>query len=100
MTYIDDENKFEWTIFKMSAGFNELRDLSGRALYVQILLIFFLKWIVQCQVIGYAHLCLALPNAPHLGLPVPQAPFLHHWRPGKRKWTFVNLSNHIPPHSS
>ena len=41
MTYIDDENKFEWTNFKMSAGFNELRDLSGRALYVQILPIFF-----------------------------------------------------------
>ena len=39
MTYIDDENKFEWIIFKMSPGFNEWRDLSGKALYVQILLI-------------------------------------------------------------
>ena len=37
--YVDDENKFEWIIFKMSPGFNELRDLSGKALYVQILLI-------------------------------------------------------------
>ena len=37
MTYVDDENKFEWIIFKMSPGFNELRDLSGKALYVQIL---------------------------------------------------------------
>ena len=32
MTYIDDEIKFEWIIFKMSPGFNELRDLSGKAL--------------------------------------------------------------------
>ena len=39
MTYIDDENTFEWIIFKMSPGFNELRDLSVKALYVQILLI-------------------------------------------------------------
>ena len=39
MSYVDDENKFEWIIFKMSPGFNELRDLSGKALYVQILLI-------------------------------------------------------------
>ena len=39
MTYIDDENKFECIIFKMSPGFNELRDLSGKALHVQILLI-------------------------------------------------------------
>ena len=39
MTYVDDENKFEWIIFEMSPGFNELRDLSGKALYVQILLI-------------------------------------------------------------
>ena len=39
MTYIDDENKFEWIIVKMSLGFNDLRDLSGKALYVQILLI-------------------------------------------------------------
>ena len=39
MTYVDDENKFEWIIFKMSQGFNELRDLSEKALYVQILLI-------------------------------------------------------------
>ena len=36
MTYIDDENKFEWIIFRISPGFNELRDLSGKALYVQI----------------------------------------------------------------
>ena len=39
MTYIDGENKFECVIFKMSPGFNELRDLSGKVLYVQILLI-------------------------------------------------------------
>ena len=39
MIYVDDENKFEWIIFKMSPGFNELRDLSGKALYVQISLI-------------------------------------------------------------
>ena len=39
MTYVDDENKFEWIIFEMSPGFNELRDLLGKALYVQILLI-------------------------------------------------------------
>ena len=39
MTYIDDENKFEWIIFKMTPGFNELRDLSAKALYVQLLLI-------------------------------------------------------------
>ena len=32
-------------------------------------LIFFLKYIVQCQVIGYAHLWLALPNASHPGTP-------------------------------
>ena len=37
--YIDDEDKFEWIIFKMSPGFNELRDLSGKALYVHVLLI-------------------------------------------------------------
>ena len=30
---------------------------------------FFLKYTVQCQVIGYAHLWLALPNAPHPGTP-------------------------------
>ena len=36
-TYIDDETKFEWIIFKVSPGFNELRDLSGKALYVKIL---------------------------------------------------------------
>ena len=29
MTYIDDENNCEWIIFKMSLGFNELRDLSA-----------------------------------------------------------------------
>ena len=38
MTYIDDENKFKYIIFKMSPGLNTLRDLSGKALYVQILL--------------------------------------------------------------
>ena len=38
MTYTDDENKFEYIIFKMSPGLNELRDLSGKALWVQILL--------------------------------------------------------------
>ena len=38
ITYIDDEYKFECIIFKMSPGLNELRDLSGKALYVQILL--------------------------------------------------------------
>ena len=38
MTYTDDENKFECIIFKMSPGLNELRDLSGKAIYVQILL--------------------------------------------------------------
>ena len=27
--YVDDENKFEWMIFKVSPGFNELWDLSG-----------------------------------------------------------------------
>ena len=39
MTYVDDENKFQWIIFKMSPGFNELRDLSWKALYVIFLLI-------------------------------------------------------------
>ena len=39
MTYTDDENKFEWLIIKMSPGFNESIDLSGKAPYVQILLI-------------------------------------------------------------
>ena len=39
MTYIDDENKFEWIIFKMSPGFNELIYVSGKAMHVQILLI-------------------------------------------------------------
>ena len=47
MTYVDDDDKFEWMIFKVSPGFNE--------------------------VIGYANLWLALPNAPHPGLP-PCAP--------------------------
>ena len=37
--YVDDENKFEWIIFKVSPGFNELKDLSGKALYAQILLV-------------------------------------------------------------
>ena len=36
---IDDENKFEWINFKMSPRFNKLRDLSIKALYMQILLI-------------------------------------------------------------
>ena len=39
MPYIDDENKFECIILKISPGFNELRNLSGKVLYVQILLI-------------------------------------------------------------
>ena len=39
MACIDNENKFECIILKMSSGVNELRDLSGKALYVQILLI-------------------------------------------------------------
>ena len=38
MTYIDDENKFEYIIFKISPGPSELRNISGKALYVQILL--------------------------------------------------------------
>ena len=38
MTYIDYENNFQYIIFKISPGLNELRDLSGKALYVQILL--------------------------------------------------------------
>ena len=38
MTYIDNDDKFECIIFKMSPGLNELTDLSGKALYVQILL--------------------------------------------------------------
>ena len=54
MTYIDDENKFEWILFKMSPGFFELRDLSGKALYVQILLILtqenFIEWIFPFQI--------------------------------------------------
>ena len=37
-SHIDDEIKFEWIIFKMSPGVSELRDLSGKALYVQVLL--------------------------------------------------------------
>ena len=36
---------------------------------------FFLKYFSQCQVIDYAHLWLALPNAPRPGLRVPHAPF-------------------------
>ena len=61
---------------------------------------FFLKYVVQCQVIGYAHLWLALPNAPLPGLRAPHAPFSRRWQPGKRKRAFVYLSNAIPPHSS
>ena len=38
MTQIDDENKFECIIFKMSPGLNDLKDLSGKALHVPILL--------------------------------------------------------------
>ena len=38
-SHIDDENKFEWIIYKMSPGVSELRELSGKAMYVQILLI-------------------------------------------------------------
>ena len=38
MTYIDDDDKFECIIFKMSPGLNEIRDPSGNALYVHILL--------------------------------------------------------------
>ena len=60
----------------------------------------FWKQIVLCQVIGYAHLWSTLPNAPHPGLRVSHAPFSRRWQPGKRKWTFVNLSNAIPLHSS
>ena len=30
--------------------------------YFRCMIFFFLKWIVQCQVIGYAHLWLALPD--------------------------------------
>ena len=54
MTYIDDENKFEWIIFKMSPAFNELRDLTGKAVYVQILLILtqgnFIEWIFPAEI--------------------------------------------------
>ena len=32
MTYIDDENKFEWIIFKMSPGFIELKRSIGKSL--------------------------------------------------------------------
>ena len=38
MIYIDDENKFECIIFNMSPGLNELRDLSGKVIFLQILL--------------------------------------------------------------
>ena len=38
MTYIDDDDKLECIIFTMSPGLNELTNLSGKALYVQILL--------------------------------------------------------------
>ena len=36
MTYIDDKKKFKYIIVKMSPGLSELRDLSRKALYVQI----------------------------------------------------------------
>ena len=63
MTYVDDENKFEWIIFKMSPGFNEFRDLSGKALYVQILLI-----LTECYWIynGYFHLKFKHVNKSHI----------------------------------
>ena len=48
MTYVDDDNKLEWIIFKMSPGFNELRDLSGKALCVQILLILTEGNFIEC----------------------------------------------------
>ena len=38
MTYIDDENKLKYIIVKMSPGLSELRDLSRKALHVQIVL--------------------------------------------------------------
>ena len=38
MTYIDDDDKLECIMFKMSPGLDELTNLSGKALYVQILL--------------------------------------------------------------
>ena len=145
--YIDDEDKFEWIIFKMSPGFNELRDISGKGpvwacftdtytrqfywicnWYVHLkfkhvnkshlsfkgfmvnksLRLFHMSWFFSkincpvsgCQVIGDAHLWLALPNAPHPGLRVPHAPFLRPWQPGKRNWTSVDLFSAIPPHSS
>ena len=54
MTYIDDENKFAQIIFKLSPGFNELRNISGKALYVQILLILtqsnFIEWIFPSEI--------------------------------------------------
>ena len=54
MTYIDDENKFERIIFKLSPGFNELRDLSGKALYEQFLRILtqgnFIEWIFPSEI--------------------------------------------------
>ena len=57
MTYVDDENKFEWIIFKMSPGFNKLRDISGKALYVQILLILtegnFIESIMEISIFNF-----------------------------------------------
>ena len=38
MTFIDDDDNFEYILFKISPGLNELTHLSGKALYVQILL--------------------------------------------------------------
>ena len=38
MTYIEDDDNCMYN-FQMSPGVNELRDLSGKALYVQILLV-------------------------------------------------------------
>ena len=38
IAYIDDDDKLECVIFKMSPGLNELTNLSGKALYGQILL--------------------------------------------------------------
>ena len=35
MPYTDDDDAFEFIIFKMSPGLNELRDLWRKALYVQ-----------------------------------------------------------------
>ena len=37
MTYIDDDDEFGYIIFTMPPGLNELTNLSGKALYAQIL---------------------------------------------------------------